>query len=293
MGDQLEASQASRDRAGVTASPTLSGKTLFITGASRGIGEAIALRAAQDGANIVIAAKTAEPHPKLPGTIYSAAEAVTAAGGQALPLVVDIRFEDQVQAAVQKAAARFGAIDVLVNNASAIGLTSTLHTPLKRYDLMHQINVRGTFVCSQACLPHLLKAPNPHILNISPPLDMRARWFASHVAYTMTKYGMSMCVLGMAEEFRHRGVAVNALWPKTAIATAAIKNLLGGEAAMARCRKPSIVADAARVILCRDSRSYSGNFVLDEDVLREAGVRDFAHYAMDPGSALQTDLFVG
>ncbi|HMY58101.1 MAG TPA: NAD(P)-dependent oxidoreductase, partial [Pseudomonadota bacterium] len=211
----------------MTQTRSLSGKTLFITGASRGIGLAIALRAARDGANIVIAAKTAEPNPKLPGTIYTAAEEIEKAGGKALPCVVDIRNEDQIIAAVNQAVEKFGGIDILINNASAISLTGTLQTPMRRYDLMHQINTRGTFACSQACLPHLLKAQNPHILNLSPPLNMEARWFAPHVAYTMAKFGMSMCVLGMAEEFRDQGVAVNALWPRTTIATSAINNLLG------------------------------------------------------------------
>ena len=225
----------------MTTTRSLQGKTLFISGASRGIGLAIAVRAARDGANIVIAAKTAEPNPKLPGTIYSAAEEIERAGGKALPCVVDIRSEDQIQAAVKQAVERFGGIDILVNNASAIHLSGTLQTPMKRYDLMHQINVRGTFACSQACLPHLLKAENPHILNLSPPLNFEARWFAPHVAYTIAKFGMSLCVLGMAEEFRSDGVAVNALWPRTTIATAAVNNLLGGETIMRGSRKPSVM----------------------------------------------------
>ncbi|OYT70628.1 MAG: short chain dehydrogenase [Chloracidobacterium sp. CP2_5A] len=270
----------------------LAGKTLFITGASRGIGLAIGARAARDGANIVIAAKTAEPHPKLPGTIYTAAAEIEAAGGRALPLVVDIQDEVQVAAAVARAVEAFGGIDILVNNASAISLTPTLQTPLKRYDLMHRINTRGTFVCSQACLPRLLQAENPHILNISPPLNLEARWFAPHVAYTMTKYGMSMCVLGMAEEFRGQGVAVNALWPRTAIATAAVKNLLGGDETLRRCRTPDIMADAAYAILTQPSRACTGNFFIDEDVLRNAGVTDFAAYAVDPSAELLPDFFV-
>ncbi|MFQ3582148.1 MAG: NAD(P)-dependent oxidoreductase [Chloracidobacterium sp.] len=270
----------------------LTGKTLFITGASRGIGLAIALRAARDGANIAIAAKTAEPHPKLPGTVYTAAAEVEAAGGKALPLVVDIQDENQVTAAVARTVDTFGGIDILINNASAISLTPTLQTPMKRYDLMHRINTRGTFVCSQAVLPHLLRSENPHILNISPPLNMEARWFAPHVAYTMAKYGMSMCVLGMAEEFRHQGVGVNALWPRTAIATAAVQNLLGGDETIRRCRTPEIMADAAHAILTRSSRDCTGNFFIDEDVLRATGVTDFTRYAVDPTADLLPDFFV-
>ncbi len=271
---------------------TLKGKTLFITGASRGIGLAIALRAAQDGANIVIAAKSAEEHPKLPGTIYSAAKEIEAAGGQALPCLVDIRFEDQIQAAVEKTLAQFGSIDILVNNASAISVTGTLETPMKRFDLMHQINARGTFACSQACLPHLLKAENPHILNISPPLSMEARWFAGHVAYTMAKFGMSMCVLGMAAEFKDQGVAVNALWPKTIIATAAVLNLLGGSEVARQSRKADIMADAAHYIFTRPSRECTGNFFIDEGVLASAGVTDFEKYATTPGVEPLPDFFV-
>jgi len=270
----------------------LKGKTLFISGASRGIGLAIALRAARDGANVAIAAKTAEPHPKLPGTVYTAAEEIEAAGGKALPHVVDIRFEDQVEAAVAKTVATFGGIDILVNNASAISLTGTLFTPMKRYDLMHQINTRGTFLCSQKCIPHLKKAGNPHILNLSPPLNMEARWFAPHVAYTMAKFGMSMCVLGMASEFRSEGIAVNALWPRTAIDTAAVRNLLGGAAAANRSRKPEIMADAAHAILCRPSRECTGNFFIDEEVLRAEGVTDLDQYSVVPGSDLVPDFFV-
>jgi citronellol/citronellal dehydrogenase len=271
---------------------TLQGKTLFITGASRGIGKAIALRAARDGANVVIAAKTAEPHPKLPGTIYTAAEEIEKAGGRALPCVVDVRAEDQIHAAVEKAVATFGGIDILVNNASAISLTGTLGTPMKRFDLMHQINTRGTFACSQACIPHLMKAPNPHILNMSPPLNMQEKWFAPHLAYTMAKYGMSLCVLGMAGELRDAGIAVNALWPRTVIATAAVQNLLGGDATVRGSRTPEIVADAAHVILTRPSRECTGNYFIDEDLLRSVGVTDFARYQTVPGAELIPDLFV-
>jgi citronellol/citronellal dehydrogenase len=271
---------------------TLSGKTLFISGASRGIGLAIGLRAARDGANVVIAAKTAEPHSKLPGTIHTAADAIEKAGGRALACVVDVRSEDQVQAAVARAVAAFGGIDILVNNASAISLTGTLATPMKRFDLMHQINTRGTFVCSQACVPYLMKAQNPHILNLSPPLDLKEKWFAPHVAYTMAKYGMSLCVLGMAGEFRETGIAVNALWPRTVIATAAVQNLLGGDATIRGSRTPEIVADAAHVILTRPSRECTGNFFIDDDVLRSAGVTDLAKYQTVPGAELVPDFFV-
>jgi citronellol/citronellal dehydrogenase len=272
--------------------PTLKGKTLFVTGGSRGIGKAIALRAARDGAHIVIAAKTTEPHPKLPGTIYTAAEEVEKAGGRALACAVDIRSEDQIREAVDKAVATFGGIDVLVNNASAISLTGTLQTPMKRYDLMHHINTRGTFACSQACIPHLMKAENPHILNLSPPLDMREKWFAPHVAYTMAKFGMSMCVLGMAGELRSEGIAVNALWPRTVIATAAVQNLLGGAETVRGSRAPQIMADAAHVILTRPSRECTGNFFIDEDLLRSAGVTDFAPYQVVEGADLIPDFFV-
>jgi citronellol/citronellal dehydrogenase len=280
---------------------TLRGKTLFVTGASRGIGKAIALRAAQDGANVVIAAKTAEPHPKLPGTIYSAKEEIEAAGGKALACIVDVRMEEQIRAAVEQAARTFGGIDILVNNASAISLTGTLETPLKRFDLMMGINTRGTFACSQACIPHLAKSSNPHILNISPPLasSLQARWFAPHVPYTMAKVGMSLCVLGMAEELRDRRIAVNALWPKTVIATAAVQNLLGGDATVRSSRKPDIMADAAHAILTRKSSEFTGNFCVDEEVLRQGlggrAVTDFAHYATVPGtkdSELLPDYFL-
>ncbi len=270
---------------------TLEGKTVFITGASRGIGKAIALRAARDGANVVIAAKTKVPNPKLPGTIYSAAEEIEAAGGKALAAPCDIREDDAVRAAVAQAVERFGGIDVLVNNASAIHLGGTTSTPMKRFDLMSGVNVRGTFLCIQTCLPHLEKAKNPHVLVLSPPLSMRARWFAPHVAYTIAKYGMSMCVLGMAEEFRERGIAVNALWPRSVIATAAL-NLLGGEETAKHGRKPEIVADAAHAILTRPSRECTGNFFIDEDVLRAEGALSFDEYAVKQGEPLMRDLFV-
>jgi len=271
---------------------TLKGRTLFISGASRGIGLAIANRAAKDGANIVLAAKTSEPHPKLPGTIYSAAEEIEKSGGEALPLVCDIRYEDQVRKAVEQAIEKFGGIDICINNASAIQLTNTLHTDMKRYDLMHQINTRGTFLVSKVCLPHLLKSDNPHILNLSPPLDMDAKWFGPHVAYTMAKYGMSLCVLGMSEEFKNQGVAVNALWPRTAIATAAVKNILGGEDTVNISRFPSIMADAAHVILTKNSKEFTGNFCIDDNILSESGVKDFSIYADVPFSQLAPDFFV-
>lgn len=269
----------------------LAGKTLFITGASRGIGKAIALRAAADGANVAIASKTAEPHPKLPGTIYSAAGEVEEAGGQALAIQCDIRDEEQVLGAVAATVARFGGIDILVNNASAINLTGTLETPIKRFDLMWSVNARGTFLCSQACIPHLEKAANPHILNLSPPLNLDPRWFKDHVAYTMSKYGMSLCVLGMAEELREKGIAVNALWPRTVILTAALA-MLGGAVPPENCRKPEIVADAAHAVLTRDSRAATGNFYLDDEVLAEAGVTDLERYAVQPGQPLYPDFFV-
>lgn len=270
----------------------LKGKTLFITGASRGIGKAIAVRAAQDGANVVVAAKTTEPHPKLPGTIYSAVEEIEAAGGKGLACEVDVRSEDSVRAALEKTVATFGGLDILVNNASAISLTPTEMTEMKRYDLMHQINTRGTFLCSKLAVPYLRKAANPHILNLSPPLNMDAKWFGPHVAYTMAKYGMSMCVLGMAEEFRSDGIAVNALWPRTAIATAAVQNLLGGDDAMRQCRKVEIMSDAAHAILTRDSRACTGHFFIDDVVLAEAGVTDFDQYAVDPTQPLLPDFFL-
>lgn len=271
---------------------TLEGKTLFISGASRGIGLAIAKRAAADGANIAIAAKTAEPHPKLPGTIYTAAEEIEEAGGQALPVVCDIRDEEQVQAAVAATVERFGGLDICVNNASAISLTGTLQTEMKRYDLMHQINTRGTFLVSKTCLPHLLEAENPHILNLSPPLNMEEKWFAPHVAYTMAKFGMSLCVLGMAGEFRDKGVAVNALWPRTTIATAAVKNLLGGDDMVAHSLKPEVMADAAHVILTRPSREFTGNFCVDDEVLASVGITDLTSYRVVPENEPYPDFFV-
>jgi citronellol/citronellal dehydrogenase len=273
---------------------TLKGKTLFISGASRGIGKAIGLRAAKDGANVVIAAKTTAPHPKLSGTIYTAAEEIEKAGGKALACVVDIRSEDQIAEAVKQAVAKFGGIDVLVNNASAISLTGTVATPMKRYDLMHGVNTRGTFACSQACIPYLAKAENGHILNISPPLNMEARWFAPHVAYTMAKFGMSLCVLGMAEELWDQHIAVNALWPRTVIATAAVQNLLGGDEVMKGSRSPDIMADAAHAILTRSSRDRknTGNFFIDDEVLASEGVKDLSKYSMVPGADLLPDFFV-
>lgn len=270
----------------------LKGRTLFITGASRGIGLAIAKRAAADGANVAVAAKTAEPHPKLEGTIYTAAEEIEAAGGRALPCVVDIRYQDQVQTAIDRTLETFGGLDILVNNASAIQLTGTLHTDMKRYDLMHHINTRGTFLCSKLAIPHLKQAENPHVLNLSPPLNMEERWFARHVAYTMAKFGMSLCVLGMAGEFRSDGIAFNALWPRTAIATAAIRNLMGGDEAMRRSRKPEIMADAAHWILTRPSRDCTGNFFIDDEVMAKAGVTDLTPYAVDPSADLVPDFFV-
>jgi citronellol/citronellal dehydrogenase len=271
---------------------SLRGKTLFVTGASRGIGLAIALRAARDGANIVIAAKTAEAHPKLPGTIYTAAKEIEDAGGKALPLVVDVREEANVQEAVEKAVAQFGGIDICVNNASAISLTPTLATDMKRYDLMHQINTRGTFVTSKACIPYLKKAENPHVLMLSPPLDMSPRWFGSHVAYTMAKFGMSMCVLGMAEEFKSDGIAFNALWPRTGIATAAIQFALAGDEGLKHCRTVEIMADAAHAIFNKPSREFSGNFLIDDTFLYGEGVRDFDQYKVDPAATLMPDFFV-
>jgi citronellol/citronellal dehydrogenase len=269
---------------------SLKNKTIFITGASRGIGRAIALRCARDGARIVIAAKTAEPHPRLKGTIFTVAEEVEAAGGQALPLQVDIREEAAVEAAVKQAVETFGGIDALVNNASAISLTGTLATPIKRYDLMQAINARGTYLCSQMCLPHLFKASNPHILTISPPLDLSPKWFSRHVAYTIAKYGMSMCTLAMAHEFKDRGVAVNSLWPRTTIATAAVEVFF--PESLASSRQPEIMADATHAILTQDSRSTTGNFFIDEEVLRDTGVTDLERYAVTPGAALTSDIFL-
>jgi citronellol/citronellal dehydrogenase len=271
--------------------PSLRGKTVFITGASRGIGRAIGVAAAREGANVVVAAKSARRHPKLPGTIHDAAEEMEKAGGKALAVECDIREDEQVASAVAAAVERFGGIDVLVNNASAIWLAGTLDTPMKRFDLMHGVNLRGTYAVSQACLPHLLTAENPHILVLSPPISMQKRWFASHVAYTIAKYGMSMCVLGMAEEFRDRGVAVNALWPRTVIATSAL-NLLGGEETARHGRTTDSVSDAAMAILRRPARECTGNFFIDEDVLRAEGVTDFGRYAVQPGEELMPDLFL-
>jgi len=271
---------------------SLSGKTLFVTGASRGIGLAIALRAARDGANVAIAAKTAEPHPKLPGTIYTAAQEIEAAGGQALPLVVDVRDEASVTAAVEATVAKFGGIDICVNNASAISLTGTLATDMKRYDLMNQINARGTFLTSKVCIPHLKRSANPHVLMLSPPLDMSPRWFAPHTAYSMAKYGMSLCVLGMSAEFRADGIAFNALWPRTGIATAAIKFALAGDEGLRRCRTVEIMADAAHAIFEKPAREFTGNFLIDDSFLYDEGVRDFEQYRVDPSQPLMADFFV-
>ncbi len=270
----------------------LKNKTLFVSGASRGIGLAIAKRAARDGANIILAAKTAEPHPKLPGTIYTAAEEIVEEGGEALPVICDIRDEENVREAVNLGLDKFGGIDICINNASAIQLTGTLLTDMKRFDLMHQINTRGTYLVSKVCLPHLQKSDNPHILNLSPPLDMDPKWFGPHVAYTIAKFGMSMCVLGMAEEFKDEGIAVNALWPRTAIATAAIKNALGGDAIMNISRSPEIMGDAAHVILTKNSREFTGNFCIDDNLLAENGVEDFSQYAEVPFEQLAPDFFV-
>jgi citronellol/citronellal dehydrogenase len=271
---------------------SLAGKTLFITGASRGIGLAIGLRAARDGANVAIAAKTTEPHPKLPGTIYTAAEDIERAGGKALPLVVDVRDEAMVKEAIDAAAARFGGLDIVVNNASAISLTPAVATDMKRYDLMQQINTRGTFVVSKWAIPHLQKAANPHILMISPPLEMKEKWFAPHTAYTIAKFGMSLVVLGLAGELRGKGIAVNALWPRTVIATAAVNNLLGGNALMRQSRKPEIMADAAYAVCAKTSREFSGNFLIDDTFLAENGVTDFEQYRADPTQKLASDFFV-
>jgi len=274
----------------------LQNQVLFITGASRGIGKEIALLAAKDGAAIIIASKTAEAHPKLPGTIYSAAAEIEAAGGKALPLSVDIRDENQILAAVQKGIEAFGKIDILVNNASAIFLSDTLHTPAKKLDLMFQVNTRGTFLCSQACIPHLKKSANPHILNMSPPLNLKPRWFKEHLAYTISKYGMSECVLGMAAELAADGIAVNALWPRTVIATAAMQAIFTDPEALKEiqrhCRKPAIVAEAAYQILTKPSRSATGQFYIDEEVLKQNGITDFSPYAIDPTANLQPDFFV-
>jgi citronellol/citronellal dehydrogenase len=271
---------------------TLAGKTLLITGGSRGIGLAIALRAARDGANVVIAAKTTEPHPKLPGTIYTAANEIERAGGRALPLMLDVRDEAGVLAVVNQAAQHFGGIDACINNASAIHLGHSEEIDIKRFDLIQQINLRGTFLMSRACLPHLRRSDNAHILTLSPPLTLRADWFAQHLPYTLSKYGMSMVMFGMAEEFRSEGIACNALWPRTTIATAAVEFALGGQDMLRRSRRPEIMADAAHAMLCRDARTYTGNFVLDEDVLREEGVTDFSGYRNHPDEPLMEDIFV-
>jgi citronellol/citronellal dehydrogenase len=271
---------------------SLKGKTIFVSGGSRGIGLAIALRAARDGANVAIAAKTAEPHPKLKGTIYTAADEIRAAGGKALPILCDIREESQVVAAVDQTVSEFGGIDVCINNASAISLTDSQATDMKRFDLMMNINTRGTFMVSKYCIPHLKRAGNPHILMLSPPLDMKTKWFEHSTAYTMAKFGMSMCVLGLAGELKSAGVAVNALWPRTTIATAAVGNLLGGDAMMRASRTPEIMGDAAYAILTRPAREFTGQFCIDDKVLYASGIRDFERYRVDPSVALMSDFFV-
>jgi citronellol/citronellal dehydrogenase len=271
---------------------SLAGKTLFITGASRGIGLAIALRAARDGANIAIAAKTEKPHPKLPGTIYTAADEIERAGGTSLPLVLDVRDDAMVKAALAQTADRFGGIDIVINNASAIALTPVADTDMKRFDLMHQINARGTFVVSKWAIGYLEQAANPHILMLSPPLDMKEKWFAPHTAYSMAKFGMSLVVLGLAGELRSKGIAVNALWPRTVIATAAVQNLLGGDAMMQRARKPEIVADAAYAIFAKPAREFTGRFLIDDSFLAENGVRDFDRYRVNLEETLAPDFFV-
>ncbi|XP_043250089.1 hydroxysteroid dehydrogenase-like protein 2 [Colletes gigas] len=271
----------------------LAGRTIFITGASRGIGKSIAVKAARDGANIIVAAKTAEPHPKLPGTIYTAATEIEQAGGKALPCVVDVRDEAQVVSAVENAVNKFGGIDIVINNASAISLTGTTSTDMKRYDLMNSINTRGTFLVSKVCLPYLKRSPNPHIVNISPPLSMKPIWFKNHVAYTISKYGMSMCALGMAEEFKDVGIAVNAVWPKTAIHTAAVE-MLSGPSSSDYSRKPEIMGDAVYALICRDSKSVTGQFLVDEDILKSEGITDFTNYACNPANKdkLMLDFFL-
>jgi len=274
------------------AAKPLAGKTLFVTGASRGIGLAIALKCARDGANVAIAAKTAEPHPKLAGTIFTAAREIEAAGGKALPLQVDIRDEEGVKAAIDKTVASFGGLDILVNNASAISLTPSQATEMKRFDLMHQINTRGTFMVSKYAIPHLAKAANPHILMLSPPLDMKEKWFAPHTAYSLAKFGMSMVALGLSGELRQKGIAVNALWPRTTIATAAVQNLLGGEALMHASRTPQIIADAAYRIFAKPSRGFTGHFLIDDTFLAGEGVTDFDQYRVDPSQPLHVDFFV-
>ena len=271
---------------------SLNGRVLFITGGSRGIGLEIGKRAAKDGAKVVLAAKTAEPHPKLPGTIYTAADEIEAAGGEALPIILDVREEMNVREAVEQTISHFGGIDICVNNASAISLTSTPDTDMKRYDLMHQINGRGTYLVSKYCIPHLKKSNNAHILNLAPPLDMKPKWFGPHLAYTMAKFTMSMCVLGMAEELKSDSIAVNGLWPRTAIATAAVKNVLGGEELMNISRTPEIMADAAYEIFTKDPSAFTGNFCIDDLVLYEAGIRDFSKYAGVPFAELALDFFL-
>jgi len=271
---------------------TLKGKTLFITGASRGIGLAIALRAAKDGANVAIAAKTAEPHPKLEGTIYTAAKEIEAAGGKALPIACDIRFEEQVQAAVAKTVETFGGLDICVNNASAISLTPSVQTDMKRYDLMHGINARGTFLVSKTCIPHLRKAANAHILMLSPPLDMNPKWFAPHVAYSMAKFNMSIIALGLSDELKADGIAVNTLWPRTTIAPAAVRNLLGGDGLVRMSRAPESMGDAAHLIFTQDAKTFTGRFSIDDTLLYEHGLRDFDKYRVDPTSDLAPDFFV-
>ncbi len=277
----------------VASLPSLKGKTLFISGASRGIGLAIAKRAARDGAKVAIAAKTSDPNPKLEGTIHSAAAEIQKAGGIALPIVCDIRQEDQVQNAIDLTVATFGGIDICVNNASAISLTPTEQTDMKRFDLMHSINTRGTFLVSKICLPHLRRAANPHIVMLSPPLDLHPKWFAGHVAYSIAKYGMSLCVLGLAEELKKDGIAVNALWPRTTIATAAIKNILGGDKLMRMSRTPDIVADAAHLLFTQPAKSFTGHFLIDDTFLHDVGkVTDFEPYRIDPSMPLAPDFFV-
>ena len=271
---------------------SLAGKTLFITGASRGIGLAIAVRAARDGANVVVAAKTAEAHAKLPGTIFTAAKEIEAAGGRALPLVVDVRDEVSVKTALDQGAAHFGGIDIVVNNASAISLTDSQATDMKRYDLMNGVNARGTFMVSKHAVPHLEKSANPHILMLSPPLDMKEKWFAAHTAYSMAKYGMSLVVLGLAGELRRKGIAVNALWPRTVIATSAVKNLLGGDTLMHASRTPEILADAAHMVFEKPAKGFTGNFLIDDTFLFDNGVRDFDRYRVDPTKSLAPDFFV-
>ena len=273
-------------------SDILKNKVAIITGGSRGIGFAIAQRLAQEGVKIVIASKTTEPHPKLPGTIYVAADAIKQMGGKALPLQLDVRDEVQIQKVVEDTVAHFGGIDILVNNASAIFLANVEFTPAKKYDLMHQINVRGTYLMSQACIPYLKKSSHGHIINLSPPLDMKAKWFENHTAYTMSKYGMSMVALGLSEELKPYHIGVNAIWPRTTIATAAVQNLLGGDALMHQSRWPTVVADAVAIILSKNPKEVTGQFFIDEEILKEAGIRDFEKYAVDPAAVLAPDLFI-